>query len=329
VLEQGELTLSASTTIIGPGADLLSLDGDNNSRVLRLDDENNTTIQTIDISGITLINGNGISPADNRAGGCILSFEGLTLNDSIVTGCRSPGRGGGIYSRFGSLALDNTSISENRGGNEGGGVSIRQNTALITNSTISDNEDFNGAGLFINSQNNVDIINTTVSNNRSFVDTSFGIFAKSSNVNVINSTVVNNSRSGFGVRSGAQVNISNSIIAGNLESDCDFSGLNGNSVNHNNLDTDGSCDVLATNHLTVDDVKLEPLAFYGGPTQTHRPQPDSPAVDAGDESLCEAFDQRGEVRPQDGDANGIALCDIGAVELAVFEDIVFSNGFDF
>jgi hypothetical protein len=51
-------------------------------------------------------------------------------------------------------------------------------------------------------------------------------------------------------------------------------------------------------------------------------------VDVGDDSLCELFDQRGEIRPQDGDANGSAICDIGAVELTVFEDIIFVNGFD-
>ena len=328
ILEQGELTLSTSTTIIGPGADMLTIDAENNSRVLRLDDEDNNTTQAVNINGITITNGNGQSPAEARAGGCILSFEGLTLNDSVITGCRSPGRGGGIYSRFGSLSLNNTTISKNRGGNQGGGISIRQNTVTITHSTISDNEDLDGAGVYVSSGSNVDIINTTVSNNQSLVNVSFGLFFKGGSHNIINSTVVHNSRSGIGVRNGAQVDISNSIVADNLESDCDFSGLNGDSVNHNNLDTDGSCDVFATNHITVADAKLEPLNFYGGPTQTHRPQPDSPVVDAGDDLLCEATDQRGQIRPQDGDANGSAACDIGAVELAEFEDVLFINGFD-
>ncbi len=330
VLEQGELNISASTTIEGPGSNLLTIDGDNNSRVFRLSDDDNNTTQAIEISGVTITNGNGISPADDRVGGCILSNEGLILNDSVVTGCKSPGRGGGIHSRFGSLEIKNATISQNRGGNEGGGVYIRQATASIYNSTISDNEDLNGAGIFINRGSNVEIINTTVSNNSSFADVSFGIFARdtSTSVNLINSTVVYSDKSGIGVINNATFNVINSIIAGNQLSDCDFPGLNANSFIRNSLDTDGSCDVSATNHITVADPKLEPLNFYDGPTKTHRPQPDSPAIDSGDELFCVAFDQRGQVRPQDGDGDDNAVCDIGAVELAEFEDVVFINGFD-
>ncbi|MCB1583959.1 MAG: right-handed parallel beta-helix repeat-containing protein [Xanthomonadales bacterium] len=330
VLEQGELTLSSSTTIEGPGSNLLTIDGDNNSRVFRLSDDDNNTTQAIEISGVTITNGNGISPAENRKGGCILSFEGLSLNDSVVTGCKSEGRGGGIHSRYGSLTVDNTTISQNRGGNEGGGVYTRQVTVSITNSTISDNEDSDGAGIFIERASNVEIINTTVSNNSSFVNSSFGIFARdlSTTVNLINSTVVNNDGSGIAVINNATFNIINSIIAGNGLSDCDLAVLNLNSFIRNSLDTDGSCDVSATNHITVADAKLEPLNFYGGPTKTHRPQVDSAAVDAGDDLFCVAFDQRGQVRPQDGNGDDNAVCDIGAVELAEFEDVVFINGFD-
>ena len=41
----------------------------------------------------------------------------------------------------------------------------------------------------------------------------------------------------------------------------------------------------------------------------------SPAIDAADAAACPATDQRGVARPQDGDDDGEALCDIGAFEL--------------
>ncbi len=60
---------------------------------------------------------------------------------------------------------------------------------------------------------------------------------------------------------------------------------------------------------------LGPLADNGGPTQTLALLPGSPAIDAGDDALCPSTDQRGEIRPQDGNNDGLAKCDIGAFEL--------------
>ncbi|WP_242006417.1 T9SS type A sorting domain-containing protein [Rhodothermus marinus] len=42
---------------------------------------------------------------------------------------------------------------------------------------------------------------------------------------------------------------------------------------------------------------------------------DSPALDAGDDSVCPTEDLRGVARPQDGDEDGAARCDIGALEM--------------
>ena len=43
------------------------------------------------------------------------------------------------------------------------------------------------------------------------------------------------------------------------------------------------------------DPQLQPLGDYGGPTQTHKPLPTSPAINAGDAAITSApsFDQRG------------------------------------
>jgi hypothetical protein len=57
--------------------------------------------------------------------------------------------------------------------------------------------------------------------------------------------------------------------------------------------------------------------------------PGSPAIDAGNNSACPATDQRGVVRPQDGDGVGTNLCEIGAYEVRsqlVVSDVSVTEG---
>ena len=73
--------------------------------------------------------------------------------------------------------------------------------------------------------------------------------------------------------------------------------------------------------VTIADPKLRPLQNNGGPTQTHALLAGSPAIDAGDPGGCRdnlgsliLKDQRDFARHVDGNNDGIARCDIGAVE---------------
>lgn len=56
------------------------------------------------------------------------------------------------------------------------------------------------------------------------------------------------------------------------------------------------------------------MANNGGPVATHALTIGSPAIDAGNNAVCPAADARNVARPYDGDGNGVAVCDIGAVE---------------
>ena len=72
-------------------------------------------------------------------------------------------------------------------------------------------------------------------------------------------------------------------------------------------------DLVGTTAFPIDPM-LEPLSDYGGPTQTMRPLPWSPVINAGDNTDAPATDQRGVGRPRDGDGNGSLVVDIGALE---------------
>ncbi len=104
ILTNGELTISNPVTIFGPGANRLTIDGNADERVLDINNGDNGSNINVTISGLRFANGTGTGAADNERGGCIVSFENLTLNNSIVTGCTATVDGGGIWSRVGTLA---------------------------------------------------------------------------------------------------------------------------------------------------------------------------------------------------------------------------------
>jgi len=110
------------------------------------------------------------------------------------------------------------------------------------------------------------------------------------------------------------------VIIANSDSggDCVNYGLSSLDASTNNLIEDaanacGLADGVNWNIIGADPM-LSPLAYYGGWTKTQALQPGSPAIDTGTDSGCPSTDQRGKPRPDDGDLNGTATCDIGAVE---------------
>lgn len=81
-----------------------------------------------------------------------------------------------------------------------------------------------------------------------------------------------------------------------------------------NLDSDGTCDLSANGDIFGVSPLLGPLQDNGGPTHTHALLFNSPAIDTGAEGAG-MRDQRGYLRPFDGDGDETSISDIGACDV--------------
>ena len=244
VLTTGELLVDKNLVINGPGADQVTISGNNTSRVFHI------TAGDVEISGLTIANG----IAEEAGGGVYLLYPGtegkLTIRKSVVRDCstnladpfyfgggvtvlgevelflidssvlnNSAGQGGGIYSGWGAT-VTNTTVRGNKA-SSGGGAVLGGNVS-VTRSNVIGNSAAEGAGLFlvpISSRRTFNVTNTTVSGNtivEGSVGSGGGILSRG-NLTLINSTLSNNSVPfrGGGIANGGTLRVIHSTISNN------------------------------------------------------------------------------------------------------------------
>jgi hypothetical protein len=129
-LTTGELAISKSLTIAGPGASVITVSGSHASRVFEID-----ASFTVDITGLTIADGS----VNNGAGGGIYNNGTLILTSSTLSGNKADTNGGGIFNnQSGTLTVTNSIFSGNQAG-AGGGIHNYYGTLTLTNSTVSGN----------------------------------------------------------------------------------------------------------------------------------------------------------------------------------------------
>jgi hypothetical protein len=231
-----ELAIDKNLTIQGPGANLLTISGNNASRVFNIGSV--TPAINVTLSGLMIADGGVIG--DSGAGGGIannttgaLTITGSTVSGNTVTATGGGGLacGAGIYNNFctGTLTITNSTIGGNTvtaTGNGGlafaGGIYNNGGAVIVTNSAISGN-------------------NTASINGRS--SGGAGIYSYGGPLTITNSTISGNTITTFGAAFGAGIagntgiwTIVNSTIAGNTATStgnialgagilCDNSGL--------------------------------------------------------------------------------------------------------
>jgi len=208
------------------------------------------------------------------------------------------------------FSVTNSTFANNTATGQGGGIWKNVAATSIVNSTFVGNraEDLNnptstaviGGGLTLYGQ--ATLTNNTIANN--FAQWIGGGIATDSDTGVkVNNTIFYNNvadRGGDSVKNGAHTN----RLLTNGQNNIQFPDR-----------TAASTDFLAVVGIKVINPLLAPLQNNGGATKTMRLLPGSPAIDAGATISSMVTDQRGRIRPADGDGNGTSIKDMGAFEV--------------
>ena len=324
--ETGDLDILAPLTIIGAGTATTIIDAAGIDRVFHvLSGEVDLSLDTLTVRG-----GSAVTSGSPRGGGVLHEGRNLWLTRVRLTGNVANSGGGLWVGSVSHASIQESTIDNNEAVNAGftnpfGPAITSQGILSLVSSTVSGNTAVSWGYTSIyapgGTGNELQFINSTIANNNGG-----GIGSWNYNVLLRHVTIVGNDGRGLSFGSfddSHTLDVGNSIIAGNLAGDCNLgSGL---PTFQYSLDGDDTCGLSAiAGDLPATDPQLLPLNDWGGPTQTMYPKPwASPVIDAGGAPICQPLDQRSHARGNDGNGDGFAGCDMGAVEA---DDLVFADG---
>jgi hypothetical protein len=282
----------------------------------------NTTVGQLTIEHTTVADNR--SGPGNALGGGVFSGRPVLVRRSVVSGNRTLGDsvadGGGIAQLGNTAVVVESEVTGNFADRDGGGIDssfrlVVLQSAITGNTAGRDGGGLNGGGA--GDLDRTDLVQSTVSGNAAGRDGG-GVDLVLTTGFITDSTIADNSaaRNGGGVTivGDTTLTLRRTIVAGNPPVECLVFGSGTLTSEGHNLAGDASCSLTLPSDLPATDPLLGPLAANGGPTRTHALLAGSPAIDQGGEEGCGAVDQRGVVRPQDGDADELEACDIGAFE---------------
>jgi hypothetical protein len=293
--------IQKSLTILGLGADQLTIDGSNIADVNRRLMFEIFPGHTVRMDGLWIRRGMGLSSGGIRNGG------DFTLSNSIVSE-NSNGAYGGV-SNYGTIKIINSTIFNNFSFSIGGLRNDGQ--ATVVNSTISGNSNAEGGG-GIYSSGTLTVINSTITNNHAVSNMGgggSGIRIAGGTATVNNTIIAGNSRPSDGTQDDILgiITLANNDLIGNAAYAGGVThGTNGNIVGN------GGAGII--NVTTVIDTILK---NNGGTTLTHGVVVGGPAHNSGNNAL--AVDAGGNPLTTDQRGTGFARVTGTAVDMGAFE----------
>ncbi len=243
-------------------------------------------------------------------------------------------RGGGLSLYRTSPTLTNFTFSANTATTTGGGIIIIASFPTLTNGTFSANTASSGGGIEVNNTSGMTLSNVTFSGNLATANYGGGIYNRNS-MTLSNVTFSGNSANyGGGIYNKNSMTLTNVTFSGNTATAGGGGMWNEGSASNATLTNailwgntptqiDGNPATVTYSDIqggypgtgnSVSDPLLGPLADNGGYSQTHALGSGSPAIDSANNASCPVVDQRGYIRPYDGDLTPGAVCDRGAYE---------------
>jgi parallel beta-helix repeat protein len=207
-LTTGQLSLEQDVEIQGPGADQLTVSGNDASRVFEIGD---TTVA--EISGLTVADGDESFGAGIR----VLDDASLTLSESVIENNLGSFGGGIMVQNNASLTASDITVRGNEA-SFGAGI-IVQNFASLTlsDSVIENNDSAFGGGIFIQNAAVADVTITTFQDN----DAAFGggIMVQNDAFLEASDVLIQDNEAGFGggimVQNDATMTLNDATITNN------------------------------------------------------------------------------------------------------------------
>jgi hypothetical protein len=253
------LSISQNVIITGPGANALTLSGNNTQQIFYVSGG------TVAINGLTLTKGVGalLQGTSGEGGAVWTSAISLTLTGDVLSYNTAGSYGGALYVSGGTTTIVGSTFNNNSAGQEGGAINNGGGAGAltVTNSTFSANSSGSDSGAVRVYNGSLTMTNVTMANN----------------------TATNNGGALY-ASAGNGVTLTNTLIAGNT---------GGTYADYNGDTPTLSGSVVGTSSSGTSTIApaLSALANYGGTTPTLVPQPGSPAICAGTGSAV--TDQRG------------------------------------